>query len=260
MYLSKSRKSGIWYIYYKRGGKKTRLSTHSRKKSESLIFLNDFEKKVKAKESKVEITLWELAQQYLKQVEITHTIESYKMTTKMVNYFLDYAGKQTFVSDVSKMMAESFILKTYSHAKYHAHLQLRHLKAFFNKAIEYNYITTNPFKGIKLSLPENHPAFINSNELSKILEKESDPVLQRLYKFAFYTGCRESEIINLEWSDINLVTKEIRVRNKNGYSPKSHRERMIPISQTVLEILNEQKKLSILIVIIFSIEVELSIR
>jgi integrase len=230
MYLSKNKKSGIWYAYYrKENGKKTRISTGETNKSQAYKFLNDFEKKVKQRQNKTEISLEELSQKYLNVVSITHTVESYKMTKKMINYFLDYAGKETPVSKIDKSIAEGFILGTYEHAKWHAALQLRHLKAFFNRAIGWGYIEKNPFKGIKLSIPENHPAFINVDELNSIVSKETDNTLKQIYKFAFYTGCRLSEILNLEWDDVNLSTKEIRVRNKNGYTTKSKRERVIPM-------------------------------
>ena len=238
MYLSKNKKSGIWYIYYKKeNGKKTRLSTKSTIKSEAYKVLTNFKKEVKLRESRTDISLDEVAQKYFKVVSITHTESSYLMTQKMINYFLDYAGKETLVSKVDKSIAEGFILGTYEHAKWHAALQLRHLKAFFNRAIGWGYVEKNPFKGIKLSIPENHPAFINVAELNSIVSKETDFTLKQIYKFAFYTGCRLSEILNLEWDDVNLASKEIRVRNKNGYTTKSKRERVIPMSNIVYELL-----------------------
>ena len=86
---------------------------------------------------------------------------------------MDYAGKETMISKINKTVAEGFIFKTYSKAKHHAALQLRHLKAFFNRLIEWGYVEKNPFKGIKISVPQNHPAFINVDELTSIVDNEA---------------------------------------------------------------------------------------
>jgi len=45
----------------------------------------------------------------------------------------------------------------------------------------------------------------------------------------------------IEWEDVNLTTKEIGIRNKKGFTTKGKRARIIPISQTVNEILINQK-------------------
>lgn len=243
MYLSKNKKSGIWYIYYKKeNGKKTRLSTKSTIKSEAYKVLTNFKKEVKLREGRTDISLDEVAQRYLKVVSITHTESSYLMTKKMLNYFMDYAGKETMISKINKTVAEGFIFKTYSTAKHHAALQLRHLKAFYNRLIEWGYIEKNPFKGIKISVPQNYPAFISVSELNSIVNKEKDMVLRNIYLFAFYTGCRISEILTLEWININFSKKEVSIRNKNGFTTKGKRERIIPMSNVVYEILCQQKQ------------------
>jgi site-specific recombinase XerD len=139
-------------------------------------------------------------------------------------------------------MAESFILNTYQRAKYNAALQLRHLKAAFNRAIEWGYIEKNPFKGIKLRIPENNPTFITKEELNTIVDKEKDSLLKNIYLFGFNTGMRISEILNLEWSDLDLTQNIIRVRNKESFTTKSKRERVIPIGKVVLEIINSIKE------------------
>jgi integrase len=139
-------------------------------------------------------------------------------------------------------MAESFILTTYQRAKYSAAMKLRHLKAVFNRAIDWGYIEKNPFKGIKLSIPENNPVFINKKELELITSKETNRILVLLYRFAFYSGMRLSEITNLEWeSDVNTKAKLIYVKNKETFTTKSKRERVIPISKSLKKILKTVK-------------------
>lgn len=242
MYLSKNNKSGIWYVYYRKAnGNKTRISTGANSKTDALRFLNDFQKNVKLREKKTDIKLSEFALRYYKHISVTHTDKSYRLTKRTIIPFIDTIGSDSLIQDFTKAQAESYIFNTFARAKHHAHLQLRILKAFFNKGIEWEYIEKNPFKGIKLQIPENFPEFITSEDLKTLVDKAEGIIFANIYKFAFYTGMRISEILNLEWSDINLKTEEIRVKNKKNFSTKSKRERIIPITKNIIQILNDQK-------------------
>jgi integrase len=150
-------------------------------------------------------------------------------------------GSDTDVKDITRSMAESFILNAYQRSKWSASLQLRHLKAVFNRAIDWDYIDTNPFKGIKLKIPVNNPVFINKKELELIVGKESNRTLASLYRFAFYSGMRLGEIVNLTWDDVDMKAKLIQVKNKTGFTTKSKRERVIPISKPLKKILKSVK-------------------
>jgi len=238
MYISKNRKSGIYYIYYRKDdGKKTRVSTRTKLKSEAMKFLKDFDKRLKKSIQQPSFTMEQLKSKYLGVIEITHTKNSWRNSRQALEKFIAAVGSDTQVRDVTKSMAESMILTIYQRAKYTASLYLRNLKAVFNRAIDWGYIDKNPFKGIKLSIPENNPVFINKKELNMIIKHEPDPVLAMIYKLAYYTGMRQGELINLEWSDIDLKRKVIKVRSKNDFKTKSKREREIPIAKPVKKIL-----------------------
>jgi len=46
-----------------------------------------------------------------------------------------------------------------------------------------------------------------------------------------------SEIINLEWDDVDMKAKLIQVKNKDTFTTKSKKERVIPISKSLKKIL-----------------------
>lgn len=238
MYLSKNKKSGIYYAYYRQSnGKKIRVSTKTKFKKDALKFLNEFENKVRLQSQKTTIALNELKVKYLGVIEITHSRKSLKHSRSSLEKFIAVVGGDTSINHIDKSMCESFILNRFKTAKYSGLLQLRHLKAIFNRAINWGYLDKNPFNGIKLKIPQNHPIFINKNELKLIIEKETNPILSSFYQFAFYTGMRLSEIINLEWDEIDLELKTINVRNKDDFTTKSKKERVIPISNVVYDLL-----------------------
>lgn len=238
MYLSKNKKSGIYYIYFRKDdGKKTRASTGTTFKSEALKFLTTFEKELKNRKPSNVITLDELKKKYLASIEWAHTRGSYRHSRKCIERLIEYLGEHINVNDITKQQVETFISNIYKTSQHSASLHLRHLKAIFNKAIDWDYLEKNPFKGIRLRMATNNPIFISKDELKLIVEKENNPILSTLYQFAFYTGMRLSEITNLEWNDVDLISRIIKVRNKEGFTTKSKRERVVPISNVVLDLL-----------------------
>ena len=238
MYISKNKKSGIWYIYYrKENGKKTRISSHSRIKSDAYKFLNDFQRKTSLLRDQKLITVKDFSFRYLQNISIRHTKESYRTTKYIVDKFLESIDSEMYFSKLDKALVESYVLNKFHNAPFHAHLMVRHLKAFFNKAIELGYLDKNPLKNLKLRVPVCHPAFIGLNELNKILEVENDKMFYDIYIVTFYTGLRNSEIVNLQWDDCDLKRRIIKIQNKENFLTKNKRERIIPMNDKVIDIL-----------------------
>jgi integrase len=239
MYLSKNKKSGIYYCYFrKEDGNKTRVSTKYLKKKDALKFLTTFEKELKNRKPSNTITLGELRKKYLMAIDTTHSIGSYRHSKTCLKSLIEFIGGDVNINEISKEQAEKFIFGIYKRSKHSSSLHLRHLKAIFNKAIDWGYLEKNPFKGIKLRIPTNNPVFINKQELDLIIEKETNPTLKQIYLIAFYTGMRRGEIINLEWDDIDMNNKLIKVRNKDGFTTKSKKERIIPMNDLILDLLS----------------------
>lgn len=240
MYLSKRKKNNIWYIYFRQeNGKKSRASTKTSIKREALQFLNDFQKKrVKGSSNKSNVSIGELSKVYLKSISITHTNNSYRLTKCLIEHFVESIGKEKPIQSIDQSICESYILKIYERSRQSAALRLRTYKAWFNKLIAWEYIEKSPFRLLKVKVPINFPVYINVDELKLIVSKESNPTLAKIYEFAFYTGMRISEIINLEWSDVNLEGKVVKVRNKGSFITKSKRERVIPMNEKVFSILS----------------------
>ncbi len=238
MYISRSSKSKIYQVYYrKKDGKKTRISTKTKFKKDALKFLSKFQDELKNRNSSNTITLGQLRIKYLASIEATHTSGSQKHSRKCIENFIKYLGEDVLINKITKEQIEIFIHTIFKRAKYSASLHLRSLKAVFNKAIDWGYLEKNNFTGIHLRIPTNNPIFINKDELQLIVEKETNPILASLYKFAFYTGMRRGEILNLEWQDIDMNNKIIRLKNKDGFTTKSKKERVIPINDLVYDML-----------------------
>jgi len=117
------------------------------------------------------------------------------------------------------------------------------LKSFFKYLYEQGNLDKNPASLLKM--PRRHkkiPKFLNDIELAKLLSapdrvknKRSKKFLTRdklILNLLAFTGLRKSELLNLNWDDINLGSKYLIVRNG-----KNKTDRIIPLHENVYELL-----------------------
>jgi integrase len=126
-------------------------------------------------------------------------------------------------------------------------------------AVSSQLLEVNPFKDIRIELPKKERAHINpftAEERDRIIQTiGSSPkwdYYQRVVSFLFFTGCRISEAIALEWSHIATdgqfltfeqaaVTDELgRMRIKPGLKRQSKRK--IPLSDRVRDCLGYRRE------------------
>jgi len=167
LFLGKNKKSVIYYIYYRKANtkKRTRISCRTTLKKNALKFLTSFEKELKNRKPSNTITLGELRKKYLASIEITHTKGSYRHSRKCIENLMEIIGEDVNINEITKEQVETFIYDIFKRAKHSASLHLRHLKATFNKAIEWEYLEKNPFKNIRLRIPTNNPTLMTSFSL-----------------------------------------------------------------------------------------------
>jgi integrase len=132
------------------------------------------------------------------------------------------------------------------------------LNAFGKWGVTNGHIGVNPFEGLSVKKPKNagdvEPNPLTAEErdavLSAIANNPNWCYYSRFFTFLFYTGCRPSEAVALEWShvakDKNTLTfkqsatpdEQGRVRIKAGL--KTQRKRTIKLSEKVRECLGDQ--------------------
>lgn len=129
------------------------------------------------------------------------------------------------------------------------------LRAALQDAVDEDLIQFNPLSGFQFKRNEGP----RTSDIDPFTPEEREAIIQatrfgharNLFKFAFWTGLRTSEMVALEWKDINWERGVIRVdRAKTTYakSPESTKtkagQREVKILAPTLEALEEQKKLT----------------
>jgi site-specific recombinase XerD len=185
---------------------------------------------------KSNIALIQFRDEYIQAIKYTHSksyVRSVEYTFKDLLKFSD----NLLLSRYDVRFMENYIISTFKRSKYTAALHYRTLKAAFNKAVDWNYIPSNPLNKVKLPrFQKSKPAFLNQVELETILTFIPTESLKDIYRFAFFTGLRLAEIINLKWENVNLKDRMIQVGD-NDFSTKGKKIRDIPFCEQVFNIL-----------------------
>jgi integrase len=138
------------------------------------------------------------------------------------------------LKSISTRELDKFLTSVFSRSKHAAWLYYRTLKAALSKAVEWNYIDSNPLKMLRLpKIPRPHPRFLSTEDLNLILKNTDSDLMRNLFLTAFYTGLREGEIVNMKWSWIDFEEKLITVKISNDYITKNKQERIIPLTTRI---------------------------
>lgn len=80
---------------------------------------------------------------------------------------------------------------------------IRRIKAAFNKAVEWKYITANPFLKVKqVKVEKKKPRFLYGKEIKKLFAAITDQDFKNMVFFYINTGLRRAELVRLKWGDI----------------------------------------------------------
>lgn len=125
------------------------------------------------------------------------------------------------------------------------------LRTIYSDAYADELIDKDPLLRVKnLSIKTEEPHPLTPNEIEAIL-KELPQQGKNLIQFALWTGLRTSELIALEWSDLDFINNKVFVRraivNKNIKQPKTKAgEREVKLFPPALEALTSQKHFTFL--------------
>lgn len=136
------------------------------------------------------------------------------------------------------------IRQTYNYASSSIANKINILHHFFKFLHNSGYISTNPAILIRPPRKRNKlPKVFNEIELEKFLKAPDYNTDTRFKKYALrdkliftmfaYTGLRRTELIDLNWNDINLGNKYLIVRKS-----KNKNQRIIPLHDRVIKLLD----------------------
>ena len=215
------KKGKTWYIDYYVNGRRNREAVGSSKKpAESILAkrrVQVVENRFLDIESRPNVKFEQLATQYLEYAKTNK--RSWERDARSIRV-LDgwFHGKKLF--EITALQIEN-----YKSARVRVvspptvNRELACFKHMFTKAIEWEMATKNPVKQVKLF--QENPGrirYLENEEVTRLLE-ECTEHLRPIIIVALFTGMRKSEILALQWSDLDLKRKIIHIeKTKSGHS------------------------------------------
>ncbi len=190
-------------------------------------------------EKEEKITLKQFAEEYLEWSQAHKAHSTYKRDALALRKLINFLGDTPLRVITLKKIEDyhSFLLKTNKPSG--VNVEIRHLKAAFNKAVLWGYLKENPYSRIRpLKVYSEPPKFLSIDEINQVLDAIKDQDFKDMIICYLETGCRRKELLNLTKDDINFDAGLIKIKGKGG------KVRYVPMTETVAEIMARRAKQS----------------
>jgi integrase len=118
------------------------------------------------------------------------------------------------------------------------------LRMLFKYAVDQNYLIMNPASKIQKPqiIIKINAEYYTEDQLNEIYSTV-EPFWADYLRFLQYTGLRKSEFINLKWRDVNIQdsSSEILIKSDETWATKTGKDRLVPLPNHAIEILESQK-------------------
>tara|TARA_R110001592_G_scaffold363329_1_gene684181 strand:+ start:12281 stop:13525 length:1245 start_codon:yes stop_codon:yes gene_type:complete len=166
-------------------------------------------------------TIRELIEDWLKDIKRTHPHSTHRCYNKSCNAHLLPQFGDLCARDLTPQHIRTWIRERTGTLK-SIRNDLTPLRAILDRALNDDVIERNPLDKIKVSkLVDRSQATTNykvdpftKTEIETILKHalQYDPRIRNIFKFAFFSGLRTSELFGLQWGDVDWDKSEIHVQ------------------------------------------------
>ena len=167
------------------------------------------------------VTVQELLEEWLKDVERTHPHSTYRCYRKSCNAHLIPEFGKLRARDLTPQHIREWIRNRKGTLK-SIRNDLTPLRAVLDRALNDDIIDRNPLDKIKVSKLVSREQARTDYEVDPFTEEEInailkaaleyDPRIRNLLQFAFYSGLRTSELFGLMWGDVDWHKMVVRVQ------------------------------------------------
>jgi len=184
----------------------------------------------------------ELAGRYLTKLRITAKPASVETAESVIRRLRLHFGDRavgSLTADEFRIFQAARLARVSREA---VNKESRYLRCVLRLALEEELIPRLPFKITMLRTPRKSPTILSSHDVAKLLDAAGP--IRALLVVAAYTGLRNGELCALRWRDVELEEGIVHVAARDGWSPKSHRDRHILLHREAIEELRRQLKVT----------------
>lgn len=201
-----------------------------------------------AKQKEAELTetttVYKFIKDNLEYIHNNNTTKYYKSVMDTFKHFTQYFPEDTLLADIKLMDLEKFKIHLMKEVPSGYKTYIRTLKAAFSRALTWEMISTNPAKGLKIKKGQEQEAVaITREELDKVIPEITNKTISLIVLSSYNTGFRLQEVVNLRWSNIDLINNKIKIGDKH-FTTKSKKQRTVNFSKELLTILSSLPRVS----------------
>ncbi len=239
------RRGRVWWMSFSYGGKQVRRSTEAtdRKLAEKIyhkVMSQIAEGKWFVPERGVDKTVKELLERYLRDHSAPNKAPSSHRSDKSVSLHLNRALGDLTLKEVRPSLLAEYKAKrrVEGAAAKTINIELGILSHAFQLAVrEWEWVAENPVLRVSKEKVRNQIERWLTVEEERQLLAASPVWLQEIITFAVNTGLRQGEILNLQWSKVDLFRRTITLlEQKNGAKDT------LPVNGKALEVLKARAK------------------
>ena len=163
------------------------------------------------------------------------TLSTYDESVKILE---GYFGPTYNVLDFTTQGILDFLAdRAKTRANISANRPVRNLRVALNHAVELRVIKELPCRLKLLREMKKKPRILTVKQFKKVLGATEHPGARLALVLAYQCGLRHDEIVHLRFRDIVIGEKRsfVAVRGYDGWSPKTHVEREVPLSLWTLD-------------------------
>ena len=171
------------------------------------------------------------------------TVSAYKRDLEQFGQYLINIYELDDMTKATTQMVRSYVvsLKEKGEENRSVNRKMSALRSFYKFCLREEAIEVSPMQGIKsLKQPKELAKFVPEHDIEKVrFEGEGDFKVVRdelLFEMLYQTGMRQAELRGLKDSDVDKMAMQIKVLGKRN------KERIIPISRQLLEMVENYKK------------------
>lgn len=194
------------------------------------------------------VKVGDFVEEHLKLSESNLSTSWYQIKSHYLRAFLGYIRAETSIQYLKEIQLGH--LKQYRH-RLSESMQPKSVKnhitaisTMLNDALKLGYVKTNPVKRLDpiRGIRRDKKRYLSKDETRAVLDETKGTYFETFVRTAIYTGMRKSELINLEYDDVDIEKRLIHIRNKEGFLTKSRKERILPLHPKLMDIFNVSKK------------------
>lgn len=160
---------------------------------------------------KPDLTLGKGIEWYIQRIKV---LLAWKEVKRQLDYFLNHVGDMP-MRRISREHVEQFIAERRLKVRPStANTTLRDVKRFFNAAVDVGYLDKNPAERVKAKRCSTTVCKLPSALEVERLMQAAPAMLRRVVLLLVSTGARLSEILGLDWSDVDFTSNTLKLRRR----------------------------------------------